>query len=114
MRNLATPAVAKRRITEAGILLSDRELNRDPLHLTVIGPKADSVAGKLFVAALDQPGWYKRAEWWDPAEGPLPNPDVTSPNLKRPAAFVCTESRCSLPIFKPDGLAKFLARNAGS
>lgn len=109
LRYLTTPAIARRRITEAGILLADREFNRDPLHLTVVGAKDDPRSRALFQAALDQPGWYKRAEWWDRAEGPLPNPDVTYPQLERPAAFVCTDRRCSLPIFEPEGLPTFLA-----
>ncbi|MDX1569668.1 MAG: DUF255 domain-containing protein [Xanthomonadales bacterium] len=111
MRYLTTPDVATRRITEAGILLADREFNRDPLHLTVVGGKDEPIAQQLFLAALDQPGWYKRPEWWDRSEGPLPNPDVTYPELKRPAVFVCTDNRCSLPIFEPAGLSAFLAAN---
>jgi uncharacterized protein YyaL (SSP411 family) len=109
MRYLATPAVATARLTEAGILLADREFNQDPLHLTVLGGKAEPLAMSLFLAMLDQAGWYKRAEWWDLAEGPLPNPDVSYPQLKRAAAFVCTENRCSLPIYEPEGLGRFLA-----
>lgn len=114
MRYLATPAIANSRITEAGILLADRELNRDPLHLTVVGSKHDASAAGLFGATLDQPGWYKRAEWWDKSAGPLINPDVTYPELSRPAAFVCTENRCSLPLFTPQQLKGFLASSSES
>lgn len=109
MLYLSQQGVAARRITEPGILLVDHELNHDPLHLTVIGSKDDPVARQLFQATLDQPGWYKRAEWWDQSEGKLPNPDVSYPPLKRPAAFVCTDNRCSLPIYQPSGVAAFLA-----
>ena len=112
MRYLATPAVALRRITEAGILLADRELNADPLHLTVVGGKADAQARALFAATLEEPGWYKRAEWWDLAEGPLPNPDVTYPQMDRAAVFVCTEDRCSLPMYTPQALKQFIAAQA--
>ena len=112
MRYLTVPGIATSRITEAGILLADRELNRDPLHFTVVGSKQDPRSTALFAAALDQPGWYKRAEWWDRSEGPLVNPDVTYPELDRPALFVCTDNRCSLPIFKPTGLVAFLERDA--
>lgn len=109
MRYLSQKGVAERRITESGILLVERELNNDPLHLTVVGSKHDAQAQQLLLATMDQPGWYKRAEWWDQTEGKLPNPDVSYPSLKRPAAFVCTENRCSLPIYQPEGVAEFLA-----
>ena len=100
MRYLATPKVATRRTTEAGILLADRELNRDPLHLTVIGPKGEALARELFRAALDQPHWYKRAEWWDPAEGPLPNPEVSYPQLKLSLRLIhCIIRKCNHGIY---------------
>jgi hypothetical protein len=31
----------------------------------------------------------------------MPNADVAYPELKQPAAFVCTEKSCSLPIRDP-------------
>lgn len=108
MRFVATPEVALSRITEAGVLLANRELNRDPLHLTVVGPKADPQAQRLHHALLDQPGWYKRLEWWDRDEGPLPRDDIGYPTLDRSAAFVCTENRCSLPLWTPERLDAFL------
>jgi uncharacterized protein len=55
----------------------------------------------LFQAALRYPYGYKRLEWWDAREGPLPNPDVQYPELKRAAAFVCTNITCSRPIYAP-------------
>lgn len=106
---LARPDVALSRLTEAGILLADAEFGRDPLHLTVLGAKQDTAALALFEAALRIPAAYKRLEWWDAAEGPLPNPDVTYPPQKRAAAFVCTDRRCSLPIRNPEDLAAFVA-----
>ncbi len=106
---LARPDVALERLTETGVLLADRELNRDPLHLTVIGAKADATSAALYDACLRVAGAYKRLDWWDRDEGPLPNPDVAYPKLKRPAAFVCTENTCSTPIFVPGQVATFLA-----
>jgi uncharacterized protein YyaL (SSP411 family) len=47
-------------------------------------------------------------EWWDRKEGALPNADVSYPPTKRAAAFVCTESRCSLPIFAAAEIAEFV------
>jgi uncharacterized protein YyaL (SSP411 family) len=106
---LARPSVALDRLTEAGVLLADREFNADPLHLTVIGAKDDAAAAALYDAALSVASSYKRLDWWDRAEGPLPNADVEYPRLKRAAAFVCNEQRCSLPIYAPEAIAEFLA-----
>jgi uncharacterized protein YyaL (SSP411 family) len=108
MRYLADPHIALSEITEAGILLADDELHADPLHLTAMGAKGDPAAKVLFSTLQHLPPWYKRIEWWDKAEGELPNADVSYPSPKRAAAFVCTENRCSLPIFAADEIADFV------
>jgi uncharacterized protein len=108
MRYLADPRVALAEVTEPGILLADDELHSDPLHLTVMGGKSDPAAAQLFATVQHLPQWYKRVEWWDKAEGTLPNPDVSYPAPKRAAAFVCTENRCSLPIYASDQIVAFL------
>ncbi len=108
MRWLASPSIALSEITDPGILLADDELHSDPLHLTVIGAKGDPAALLLFATLQHLPQWYKRIEWWDKAQGPLSNPDVNYPSPKRAAAFVCTQNRCSLPIFKPQAIAEFV------
>jgi uncharacterized protein len=106
---LAQPAIALSRLTEAGILLADLELARDPLHLTVVAARADDAAAALYAACRAVASPYKRLEWFDPADGPLPNPDVQYPRLARAAAFVCTGNRCSVPIRTPSEVALFLA-----
>ncbi len=109
---LAQPRIALETITEPGILLADEEAAADPLHLTVVGGKSDPAAGALFAALQRLPGAYKRIEWWDKNEGPLPDPDVAYPPVKRAAAFVCTANRCSLPIYKAEEIPVFLAESA--
>lgn len=99
MRYLATRSIALARINESGILLAEHELANDPDHYTIVGSKTDPLAATLYSVALAQPGWYRRVEWWDRSEGPMPNPDVGYPPLDRSAAYVCTQSRCSLPAF---------------
>ena len=66
-------------------------------------------ARALFEAALRVPAVDKRLEWWDAEEGPLPNPDIRYPKGEQPAAFVCSEGRCSLPIIDPAEIAVFVA-----
>jgi len=112
LRWLADPRVALAEITEPGILLADDEMHADPLHLTVLAGKRDLAGRELFSALQHLPPWYKRIDWWDTSEGPLPNADVSYPAPKRAAAFVCTQSRCSLPIFTAAGIAQFLDRPA--
>jgi uncharacterized protein YyaL (SSP411 family) len=105
---LATPEVAgKPKVFVGGVLLADAELGSDPAHVTVVGPKGDEKARALFLSAISYPGSYKRVEWWDQAEGPLPFMDVEYPPLKQPAAFLCVDGRCSSPIHDP---ASILAR----
>jgi uncharacterized protein YyaL (SSP411 family) len=111
MRYLAAPEVA-RRFETGGVLLADLELRTDPLHVTVVGPRTDPATQSLLRAANAIPAAYKRVELLDAQEGPLPRSDVSYPRLGRPAAFVCTESRCSAPSFTADELASRVARAA--
>jgi len=111
---VAQPRIALDAITEPGVLLAADEAARDPLHLTVVGAKSDASAKALFASLQRLPGAYKRIEWWDRAGDALPNPDVAYPATKRAAAFVCTENRCSLPIFRPDDVARFVVDSAGA
>jgi hypothetical protein len=104
MRYLAAEQIATR-LPVASVLLTDFELTRPPLHLTVVGPKSQATAQSLFRAALEYPSLYKRVEWWDTREGKLPNPDVQYPSVARAAAYICTERTCSAPIFKAEDVS---------
>ncbi len=111
MRYLATPEIArKRKILVAGILMADRELSKAPDHVTIVGAKGDQAAEQLFVAALNSPVVYKRIEWYDAKEGPLPNSDTELPTLERPAAFTCGEGRCSAPAYEAAAITKLLEK----
>jgi hypothetical protein len=109
MRYLATPAIAlSRRVDIAGVLLADDELSRPPVHIAIVGPKSSPASLSLFQIALAFPTTYKRVEWYDATEGPLPNSEVQSPKLPRPAAFVCTGNTCSSPAMSPEVLKRRL------
>ena len=99
MRYLATEEIATARLTEAGVLLAAYELATDPVHITIVGAKKDKQSQMLYQQALRYPGSYRRIEWWDKQEGPMPNPDVQYPALPKAAAFACANQRCSLPVF---------------
>jgi uncharacterized protein len=98
MRYLAAQPIATR-LPVASVLLTEYEVTRPPLHLTVVGSKSDPAARSLFRAALKYPSFYKRVEWWDTHEGKLPNPDVQYPSVAHAAAYICTQRTCSPPIF---------------
>lgn len=111
MRFLSHPQVALKRINESGVLLVDMELERTPLHLTVVANDAnDPVAIRLFRTALMSTNGYKRAEWWRPLSGELPNHDVAYPRLGKPAGFVCTAKRCSSPRFEAGDYAHMIEK----
>ncbi|GAC1620353.1 MAG: thioredoxin domain-containing protein [Nevskia sp.] len=109
MRFIAAPEIA-RRFPASGALLADDELDRDPLHFTVVGNKDDPAAAALFGVAAAFPSAYTRIEWWDRREGPLPQGDVRYPAFPKAAAYVCTERSCSTPIFESTVLSSRLAR----
>jgi uncharacterized protein YyaL (SSP411 family) len=98
------------RFGSGGLLLADAELGSEPLHVTVVGPRADAVTRALFAAAIALPPSYKRVELYDPAEGPLPHADTTFPPVRTPSAFLCTGGRCSSPSHTPAELQGRLAR----
>ena len=99
MKYLAAFARQARKQLHAEILLADRELAGAPIHITVVGSKADAAARGLHAAALRYPSDYLQIDWWDRDEGPLPNPEIQYPQLDRAAAFACTASACSMPVF---------------
>ena len=80
--------------------------------VTVVGSKNDPAARALFLTAQHQAGGYNRIEWWDRSEGPMPNPDVRYPELPKAAAYVCSNNRCSLPVFEGKELMALAERLA--
>jgi len=111
MSYLAAPNVALSRGTMVtGLLLADAELGGDPLHVVVVAPKSDATGQSLFATAMGFYKPYKRLEWFDKSEGPLPNADVEYPDMPKAAGFICTGSACSSPAFTAADLVKKLQR----
>lgn len=113
MAYLAGTPAANRAAFWPGLLQADAELSGQPLHLTVVGRKGDPAAEQLYRIALTYPATYRRIEWLDDREGPLPNPDVLYPTLDRAALFACIDKRCSRPIFSAEGAKPALDRLFG-
>jgi uncharacterized protein len=111
MRYLAAPQVAEsRRWLVGGILLANRELSSEPLHVTIVAEKNNPIAKQMFQTALQTPVSYFRLEWYDRSEGPLEQMDVQFPSLLQPAAFICTGTSCSSPVKDVAALQGKLAR----
>lgn len=97
-------------IDEAGLLLAAEDMERPPLHLTVVGSKKDPQAQALYRVAAGVPASHLRVEWLDAAEGPLANQDVQYPKLQRAAGFSCEANRCSAPRFTPEDYSAAIER----
>ena len=82
-----------------GALLADRELLREPAHITIVGAKDDPAAQALYAAARTYPTRYLRIEWLDRRDGPLPAADIDYPEMPEAAAFACANGACSVPVF---------------
>ena len=77
-----------------GLLLAERELQSEPTHVVVIGPRNDPAAQQLFLAAVFHPVDYEQIQWFDAHD-----PSAGSyPALPHPAAFLCTNQSCSSPL----------------
>ena len=103
-------ALAEDDLVVPGALLADRELGREPAHVTVVGAKDDPAAQALYATARRYPTRYLRIEWLDRREGPLPAADVEYPEPPEAAAFACANGACSLPVFAPDQVARIVSK----
>jgi uncharacterized protein len=93
-----------------GALLADRELSREPAHVTIVGPKDDAEALALYAAARRYPTRYLRIEWFDRREGPLPAADIDYPDMPQAAAFACANGACSVPVFTSEEVHRIVAK----
>ncbi|MCX7366254.1 MAG: DUF255 domain-containing protein [Alphaproteobacteria bacterium] len=93
-----------------GALLADRELQREPAHITIVGAKDDPAAQALYAAARTYPTRYLRIEWYDRREGKLPASDIEYPEMPEAAALACANGACSVPVFTPAEVHRIAAR----
>jgi uncharacterized protein YyaL (SSP411 family) len=87
--------------TKKALSLVEHELHSEPVRVTVVGSKGDQRAQALWREVVQLCSPRIRREWWDRREGPLLFPDRTYPSLSAPAAFICYNKKCSLPLYKP-------------
>jgi uncharacterized protein YyaL (SSP411 family) len=93
-----------------GLLLAMEELRTEPLHVTVVGKRADPAAQAMFAEARRAPTTYRLTEMWDPHGGPPPRGESIFPDLGRAASFLCANGACSSPIADAPALARRLAK----
>ena len=100
MQFVASPQVAiSRGYAVGGMLLADREMATEPMHLAVVGAATDPRTSALLAAGRNYFNTYKRIDLVDRTAGKLPiNSDLQYPELKDPAAFLCANGTCSSPI----------------
>ncbi|MFI5000205.1 MAG: DUF255 domain-containing protein [Reyranellales bacterium] len=103
-------ALAEDGLVVPGALLADRELSREPAHVTIVGAKDDPVARALYAAARAYPTRYLRIEWLDRREGPLPAADIDYPEMPEAAAFACANGACSVPVFAATDVHRIVAK----
>ncbi len=103
-------ALAEDDLIVPGALLADRELGREPAHVTIVGAKDDPAARALYATARQYPTRYLRIEWLDRRDGPLPATDVAYPELPQAAAFACANGACSLPVFAAEDIARIVSK----
>jgi uncharacterized protein YyaL (SSP411 family) len=105
MRHLSSDAVLKEIYSfTGGVLLADRELAVEPVHISIVGKKEDAAAIGLFAIAQRYPSSYKIVEWSSPG-APVKKGAIEYPDLGKAAAFLCADGRCSSPKFLPEDLA---------
>ena len=105
MRHLSSEAVLKGIFSFAGgVLLADRELSEEPVHISIVGKRDDPAAAELFATAQRHPSPYKIIEWVIPG-ALVRKGGIEYPDLGKAAAFLCADGRCSSPKFKPDDLS---------
>ena len=98
-------------ISEPGPLLAHEELTREPIHITVIGARGDATTEALWREAIKVPDFFVVTERFTREEldvgkdvGEELAAGVKFPRLAKPAAFLCANKTCSLPMFSPGEL----------
>ncbi len=79
-----------------------------PVHIVVVGDKADPNSQDLFQRAFELYVPGKVVRYLDPQVDQLSVGEVTFPRTKVPQAFVCTDKLCSSPISHADALGDHL------
>ncbi len=97
-------SIAARRDTlsdknKKALSLVEQELHSEAVRITVVGGKDDPRSQVLWGEAVRVTVPHMRREWWDRREGPLPYADAKYPILLEPAAFVCANKKCSVPLY---------------
>jgi uncharacterized protein YyaL (SSP411 family) len=93
----------------AVIGLAVDEWFRPPVHIAVVGMSDDVRTQSLRIEAqqLYCPG--KMIKEFRPQQGPMTWGEVTFPELKSPAAFICTDQICLAPVYEAEEMKERLA-----
>lgn len=79
-----------------------------PVHIVVVGEKADQTSQNLFHRALQLYAPGKVVRFLNPQIDQLSIGEVTFPRTEVPQAYVCTDTLCSSPISSAEALSDHL------
>ena len=81
---------------------------RYPVHIVVVGPRANGKTQSLFQQALRVYSPGKIVRILDPQHETLSLGEVSFPKLNEPQAYICTDKLCSAPVVRPKDLESTL------
>jgi uncharacterized protein YyaL (SSP411 family) len=111
MRFVTIPEIAQAQLSSVGgLLLAERELATNPLHIAIVGGRRDKTAKELFETAIACPRVYKQVEWFDLHDASSPRPTIAYPDLPQAAAYLCADNACSAPVFDAAHLLDLIDR----
>jgi uncharacterized protein YyaL (SSP411 family) len=91
-------------------VMTHAEVDESATHVMIIGDKNNHQAEKLFRETLRAIPLHLQREWLDRREAPLPSRGVSYPHVSKPAVFVCSRGRCSLPLFTEQDVRETIAQ----
>ncbi len=96
-------------VDAARLLLAEEELRAEPPHAILIGNGDDSAAEELWQIMLSKLPSYVRRERFSSVLDLRPGSSRRYPKLSKPAVFICSRERCSVPIFTAAELTERIA-----
>ena len=115
MAKRALASVLSGRCEQAGVvdaarlLLAEEELGVEPPHAVLLGSSEDSRTEELWRAMLSRLPHYVRRERFSSVSALKLGAEMYYPRLSKPAAFMCANKRCSVPIFTAAELIERIA-----
>lgn len=105
LRSLSIPQHASPSLVSL-YFLAHAELDSEPTHFMTVGDRDDAQSRTLWRETLRVIPLHLQREWIDPKEVRA----RSYPRVSKPAVFVCSKGRCSLPLFTEQEVRETIAR----